>query len=137
MKKRGFGAGRWNGYGGSISKEESILEAAVREIQEESALVVEMPALQKVAEFLFVFAGEPRVECHVFLAKDWQGEPQDSEEMGPHTWFEFEKLPEAEMWPSDRIWIPEILAGKKLKGKIGFDEKGNRVEKFELVETKF
>lgn len=84
MKKRGFGAGRWNGYGGSIKGEETIFEAAIREIQEESALAVQMSALQKVGEFLFIFAGEPRVHCHVFLARDWQGEPQDSEEMGPH-----------------------------------------------------
>ena len=139
MKKRGFGAGRWNGYGGSIEEGETILQAAVREINEESegGLRVEKEALQKVAEFIFIFAGEPKVHCHVFLAKDWQGEPLDSEEMGPRVWFDFSALPEAEMWPADRIWIPEILAGRKLKGKIWFDEKGERVEKYEWQEADF
>ena len=30
MKKRGFGMGRWNGFGGKVEKGETILEAAKR-----------------------------------------------------------------------------------------------------------
>lgn len=30
MKKRGFGAGRWNGFGGKVDPGESIEEAAKR-----------------------------------------------------------------------------------------------------------
>ena len=30
MKKRGFGQGRWNGFGGKVEKGETILQAAVR-----------------------------------------------------------------------------------------------------------
>ncbi len=30
MKKRGFGKGRWNGFGGKVHKGESIEEAAIR-----------------------------------------------------------------------------------------------------------
>ena len=32
MKKRGFGAGRWNGFGGKVQMEESIEEAAIRQL---------------------------------------------------------------------------------------------------------
>ncbi len=35
MKKRGFGAGRWNGVGGKIEAGETIVQAAVRECFEE------------------------------------------------------------------------------------------------------
>lgn len=35
MKKRGFGAGNWNGVGGKIEAGESIEQALVRECQEE------------------------------------------------------------------------------------------------------
>ena len=31
MKKRGFGAGRWNGVGGKVHAGESVAETAVRE----------------------------------------------------------------------------------------------------------
>jgi len=30
MKKRGFGVGRWNGFGGKVNSDETILEAAKR-----------------------------------------------------------------------------------------------------------
>jgi hypothetical protein len=30
MKKRGFGQGKWNGFGGKVEKGETILEAAQR-----------------------------------------------------------------------------------------------------------
>ena len=30
MKKRGFGVGRWNGFGGKVDADETILEAAKR-----------------------------------------------------------------------------------------------------------
>ena len=40
MKKRGFGEGRWNGYGGKIKEGETIEESAIREIEEESLMKV-------------------------------------------------------------------------------------------------
>ena len=30
MKKRGFGQGRWNGFGGKVEKGETILQGAIR-----------------------------------------------------------------------------------------------------------
>ena len=33
MKKRGFGTGFYNGFGGKVEPGETILEAAVREVQ--------------------------------------------------------------------------------------------------------
>ena len=30
MKKRGFGVGRWNGFGGKVEKQETILDSAKR-----------------------------------------------------------------------------------------------------------
>lgn len=35
MKKRGFGAGKWNGAGGKINAGETIEEATTREVDEE------------------------------------------------------------------------------------------------------
>ena len=40
MKKRGFGAGRFNGFGGKVENGESIEEAAKREVVEEVGLNV-------------------------------------------------------------------------------------------------
>jgi len=50
MKKRGFGQGKYNGFGGKPQSNETILEAAVREMQEESNIKVSANHLQKKAE---------------------------------------------------------------------------------------
>lgn len=43
MKKRGFGVGKWNGFGGKISSQETILEAAQRELKEEAGITAINP----------------------------------------------------------------------------------------------
>ncbi len=47
MKKRGFGIGKWNGFGGKIEAGETIEAAAIRELFEESALEVKPADLMK------------------------------------------------------------------------------------------
>ena len=39
MKKRGFGAGRWNGFGGKVRDGETIEEATKREMKEEVGII--------------------------------------------------------------------------------------------------
>ena len=40
MKKRGFGQGRWNGFGGKLHEGETIEQAAKRETFEEAGVQV-------------------------------------------------------------------------------------------------
>jgi 8-oxo-dGTP pyrophosphatase MutT (NUDIX family) len=41
-KKRGFGAGKANGFGGKVEVGETIKEAAVREMHEESGVTIDL-----------------------------------------------------------------------------------------------
>ena len=41
MKKRGFGQGRWNGFGGKVAPGETIDAAASRELREEAGIAYE------------------------------------------------------------------------------------------------
>lgn len=120
MKKRGFGAGRWNGFGGKVEKGETIEEAARREFLEEAGL--EIPILEKAGLMDFEFQGNPEVlEVHIFRAREHVGEPKESEEMLPK-WFHQDEIPFSEMWPDDPHWMPLFFAGKKFQGKILFGE---------------
>jgi len=118
MKKRGFGAGRWNGFGGKLEPGESIEAAARREMQEESG--VELIDMEKFGIVEFEFVGNPEIlEVHIFKANNFLGELVESEEMRPQ-WFHVDEIPFADMWPDDKYWLPLILAGKKFTGKLLF-----------------
>ncbi|MCK9345003.1 MAG: 8-oxo-dGTP diphosphatase [Candidatus Pacebacteria bacterium] len=118
MKKRGFGAGRWNGFGGKVEAGETIEEGARREFLEEAG--IEVPALEKVGLMDFEFEGNPEIlEVHIFRAREHVGEPMESEEMLPK-WFSLDEIPFSEMWPDDPHWMPLFFAGKKFQGKILF-----------------
>lgn len=118
MKKRGFGAGRWNGFGGKVQAGESIEDAARRELQEESGLTVD--SLVKIGNIKFEFVGETQLlDVHIFRADTYNGEPAESDEMRPQ-WFDSDKIPFGEMWPDDHMWFPLMLQKKKFVGYFKF-----------------
>ena len=119
MKKRGFGAGKWNGFGGHIEKGETIEEATRREIREEAGL--EVGELSKNGVIEFEWKGKPEIlEVHVFRTDSFSGEPRESEEMKPQ-WFHIDELPYDEMWVDDKYWSPLLFERKKFTAKFLFD----------------
>jgi ADP-ribose pyrophosphatase YjhB (NUDIX family) len=129
MKKRGFGQGKYNGFGGKVKDDETIEQAAVREFQEESELKTETKYLKKVAEMDFFFPHEPKFDqtMHAFLVEKWTGEPKETEEMA-FEWFDLDKIPYGKMWDDDKYWLPRVIDGKILKAKFVF-----RLERNEYV----
>lgn len=122
MKKRGFGAGKWNGVGGKLEAGESIEAALVRECEEE--IGVTPTAWMAVGELDFIQDAETDDPWHMFVyayvADKWEGEPSESEEMRPE-WFQLEDIPYATMWDDDEFWLPAVLGGKKVIGTFTFD----------------
>ena len=117
MKKRGFGSGKINGYGGKVHGTESIEQAAVRELKEEANIHVNASDLEKVAEIDFFFSDVPiekdwNQTVQVYFLRKWTGEPKESEEMKP-MWYDLGSLPLDKMWVSDSFWLPRVLEGKK------------------------
>lgn len=133
MKKRGFGAGRWNGTGGKVKPDESIKQALRRESQEE--IGVTPLDFKKVAIIDFYFPdGSADQQVHVYLCDKWQGRPIESEEMAPK-WFKLTKIPFDDMWPDDIVWLPQILKGHKLKASFTFDKDDDMLAaEFKIVE---
>lgn len=119
MKKRGFGAGRWNGFGGKVLPDETIEASAIREMQEETGIVVH--DMEQVGFLNFAFTHTPEtIDVHIFRIEDFSGEPIESEEMRPQ-WFYIDEIPFTDMWPDDIYWYPLFLKGKKFKGNFLFE----------------
>ena len=125
LKTRKIGQGCWNGYGGKIEAGETPEGAILRELSEEAEIKASRDFLTKVAiiDFQNVKVGqlEPVCRVHIYLLDRWQGEPQSSEEMLAPTWFKKGELPFEKMLPADIIWLPLILAGKKIIGYAKYD----------------
>lgn len=120
MKKRGFGAGRWNGFGGKVEAGETPDKAAIREVREEIGVNVQDAEKCGKLEFIFKHTGE-EIEVHVYGASRFEGEPQESEEMAPR-WFLHAEIPFNRMWPDDRFWMPMLLTRKKFVGRFTFSD---------------
>ena len=112
MKKRGFGVGKWNGVGGKVQVDEQIVDAIIRETKEEIGVDIINPHKVGVFHFIFPYKPDWNQDVHLFLAKEWNGAPEESEEMMPK-WFDLKDIPYNEMWDDDRIWLPLILKGEK------------------------
>lgn len=125
MKKRGFGEGYYNGYGGKVEACESIVDAAVREVREESLCVLSSKDLTQVADLTFYFSDNTH-HVTVYCAENWSGEPQETEEMKPD-WFPFSEIPYESMWADDAYWLPRVLRGERLVGEVWFAEDQNTI----------
>jgi 8-oxo-dGTP diphosphatase/2-hydroxy-dATP diphosphatase len=128
MKKRGFGAGKWNGYGGKVQPGESVEASAFREVTEESGLTAN--ALKPRGQIDFHFPDGFHMLIHLYSCTDYTGEPVETEEMRPQ-WYEFSDIPYAEMWDDDRFWLPQFLAGQDIRADFTFDAE-NKVAKYKL-----
>lgn len=118
MKKRGFGAGYFNGFGGKVESSETIEEAAVRELQEECGVFPH--SMEKRGILTFHFDDNPQPwEVHVYHVDDFAGEPSETEEMAPR-WFALPDIPYDKMWQDDPIWYPVFLLGGYFKGEFYF-----------------
>lgn len=141
LKKRslsGFNVaiGKWNGIGGKVDVGETIEVAAVREIREEIEVKIEERHLEKVGNIEFYFKDRPEwnQHMHIFLVRDWKGEPKESEEMMPK-WYSHDEIPFDSMWSDDKYWLSAVLAGKKIEGKFYFVNEGAKIDEFDIREV--
>jgi len=109
-KRQGFGQGKYSGFGGKVEANESIEQAAVRELHEESGLRCSCADLQPVGRLYFEFPARPawNQETFLFLVERWQGLPVMSREMQP-VWFALADIPYQQMWQDAQYWLPYMV----------------------------
>lgn len=134
LKKRGFGAGRWNGFGGKVEAGESPQQAAKREVQEEIGIrPLDLKARGKM--YFRLDDTDSDLEVYLFSASEFTGEPRETEEMRPQ-WFDEAEIPYEQMWPEDKYWYPYLFAGKNFNVYAHYKDNETLLEN-RVVETPY
>lgn len=134
MKLRGFGEGKWNGFGGKVEPGETHEAAARREIKEETGGMT-AKVIEEIGIITFDIEGKDhRLEVHFFRVTDWVGEPTQTDEMRPE-WFATDSIPYGEMWAEDKLWLPLLLAGKKFQGSCYYESDEHTIKSHTIQEV--
>jgi len=130
-KKRGHGAGKYNGVGGKIEEGESPKECVLREAKEE--LGIELMNVEKVGEIMFYNVNGEDWFVYIFLATNYRGKEKESDEVSPK-WFPISRIPYEKMWEDDSIWLPKVLEGIKFRATFWFS--GEEMRGYEIKKNK-
>jgi 8-oxo-dGTP diphosphatase len=120
--------GKWNGLGGKLEAGETPEECVIREVREESGLVIHNPHLHGLLMFPKFKGNDWYV--FVFTATEFDGELIESPE-GKLEWIPDEKLTDLNLWESDHIFFPWLENGKFFSAKFDYD--GDVMTGYEVV----
>ena len=118
-KKNDFHEGKWNGLGGKFEQGETPEECVIREVKEESGLLLVNPKLHGFITF-------PMFDCKkdwyvfMFTSDKFSGELIDSKE-GKLEWIPDEKLLDLNLWDGDRIFLPWLEDDKFFSAKFDYE----------------
>jgi 8-oxo-dGTP diphosphatase len=133
-KKTGFGAGYYAGVGGKVYPEESLTAAAIRELKEETSMKAnenDLIPMGKI-EFLFPYKPDWDLRMHVYLVREWSGEPIESREINP-AWYSIKAIPYNRMWADAMHWMPYVLEFRRTEMVFTFAKDNTRLSRIDFI----
>lgn len=121
-KKRGQGAGKINVPGGKLKSGESEEAAAVRETEEETGIIPSQLREAGKLEFYFPESDSWDNTCTVFVSDRHTGTLVPETDECSALWVGRDAIPLEKMWDADRLWLPQLLAGKFFHRAYVFDK---------------
>ncbi len=119
-KKNDIHRGKWNTLGGKLEPGETPEECAIREVYEESGLIIENPEMKGILTFPS-FDEVDDWYVFVFVTSRYSGELLEESPEGILAWIENEKLYDLDLWEGDRLFMKWLEQGRFFSGKIEYD----------------
>jgi 8-oxo-dGTP diphosphatase len=101
--------GKYNGLGGKLDSDEDIVSGMRREIREEAGIEAEELVLRGTISWPGFGKNEEDWFGFIFRIDRWSGTPFAGNHEGVLEWVPLARLPELNMWESDRLWLPMIF----------------------------
>lgn len=133
---RGINKGKWIMPGGKITQGENSLQCAVREVMEETGLLVSNLTYHGLLNIHENMDNEIRYAIHLFSTITFSGKLRvdgTAGEVDEVRWHPIRALPFKEMWKDDAIWIPRMLNGEKFDAHFYLDKENKNVVSFEFT----
>lgn len=115
--------GKWTAPGGKIEPGETPEECAVREIFEETALLVENPRMRGILTFP-AFEGQEDWYVYVFTAEEYTGILKKSCHEGDLFWVKDENLMDLSLWGGDRVFMKWLDSNEFFSAKLIYSSDG-------------
>jgi 8-oxo-dGTP diphosphatase len=117
-KENDIHIGKWNGLGGKLEPGETPEECAVREVFEESGLVVRQLCLKGLLTFPG-FSNDEDWYAFVFVINEFEGQLVESPEGVLH-WVNDEDILNLNLWEGDRFFLPWLDKPGFFSGKFTY-----------------
>ena len=101
--------GKYNGLGGKIDSGEDVVAGMRREIREEAGIEAEELALCGTISWPGFGKNDEDWFGFIFRIDRWSGTPFAGNHEGALEWVPLARLPELNMWESDRLWLPMVF----------------------------
>ncbi len=110
-KENDLNEGKWVGPGGKFEPGETADECMIREVYEETGLVVTEFKLLGVVKFLSDIWEDENM--YLYVATDYKGELKCDCPEGMLEWIDKEKVMKLPMWSGDRYFLKPLLEGEE------------------------
>jgi 8-oxo-dGTP diphosphatase len=100
---------KYNGLGGKLDADEDVATGMCREIREEAGVEVEQLVLRGTISWPGFGKNEEDWFAFIFRIDRWSGTPLTGNHEGRLEWVPIVRLPELNLWDSDRMWLDMVF----------------------------
>ena len=110
-KEKDASKGKWIGVGGKVEPGETPLECVIREVREETGFILE--SVEARGEIYFHSDQWEDEVMHLYSSTEFTGTQVAECDEGELEWIAKDAIMELSLWEGDRIFLQELLDGKK------------------------